>query len=135
MRSTALLMGCLAVVTGLALTARAQAPAGQVRQVLTEAASKAIVDRRVDAAKVALGLTSEQAGLWPPVEQAIRERATARHQRLAKLAALRSGQGGGGGEVNPIELMRGRADALAQRSASLKKLADEGKSFASLAAA
>jgi hypothetical protein len=27
-------------------------------------------------------------------------------------------------EVDPVELMRGRADALAQRAASLKKLAD-----------
>ena len=28
------------------------------------------------------------------------------------------------GEVDPVELMRGRADALAQRAATLKKLAD-----------
>jgi hypothetical protein len=27
-------------------------------------------------------------------------------------------------EVDPVELMRGRADALAQRAANLKKLAD-----------
>jgi hypothetical protein len=35
-----------------------------------------------------------------------------------------AGKSGQQGEVDPVELMRGRADALAQRAANLKKLAD-----------
>ena len=45
---------------------------------------------------------------------------TARHQRLANLAARVSAPR----ESNPIELLRERADVLAQRAAGLKKLAD-----------
>ena len=35
-----------------------------------------------------------------------------------------AGKVGQQGEVDPVEVMRGRADALAQRAANLKKLAD-----------
>ena len=65
-------------------------------------------------------LTPEQAQNWPAVEEAIRARAQARYQRITAIAE-RLGQGR---EIDPIELLRGRADALAQRAAGLKKLAD-----------
>ena len=58
-------------------------------------------------------LTPEQEKLWPPVEEAIRARAEARQER--SVSGVRS---------ILFELMRGRADALAQRAANLKKLAD-----------
>jgi acyl carrier protein phosphodiesterase len=45
---------------------------------------------------------------------------TARHERLANLAARIGTQR----ESNPIELLRERADVLAQRATRLKKLAD-----------
>ena len=79
-----------------------------------------MIDRRIEVIKVAIGLTPDQAKLWPAVEDAIRARLTARHARLMNLAA-RANQPG---EVNPIELLRNRADALTQRAAALKKLAD-----------
>ena len=40
------------------------------------------------------------------------------------LLRFRAKQVGQQGEVDPVEVMRGRADALAQRAANLKKLAD-----------
>jgi len=67
-----------------------------------------------------LQLTPDQAKYWPAVEEAIRARAMARHQRLVDLASRLSGQR----EFNPVELMQARADALATRGANLKKLAD-----------
>src|SRR4051812_26015478 len=62
----------------------------------------------------------DQAKYWPAVEEAIRARAMARHQRLANLVARASGQR----EFSPVELLRDRADALVTRAAGLKKLAD-----------
>ena len=81
-----------------------------------------LTDARIGLAKAVLQLTPEQARFWPPVEEAIRSRAVARMHRIGQLKALaeRAGQR----DFNPAELMRGRAEALAERSASLKKLAD-----------
>src|SRR5205814_53015 len=61
-----------------------------------------------------------QQKLWPAVEEAIRARAAARQARLAtfpnRVSELR--------DDDPVEILRERADALAQRAAGLKKLAD-----------
>jgi hypothetical protein len=65
-------------------------------------------------------LRLEQEKYWPAVEDAIHARAMARHQRLANLAARLNSQQ----ESDPVELLRERADILAQRAAALKKLAD-----------
>ena len=81
---------------------------------------KVLTDARIGIVKAALQLTPEQEKLWPPVEDAIRARAEARYNRMVAAA----GKVGQQTEVNPVELMRGRADALAQRAANLKKLAD-----------
>ena len=59
-------------------------------------------------------------GYAPPVEEAIRANAEAKYNRMVAMA----GKVGQQGEVDPVEVMRGRADALAQRAANLKKLAD-----------
>ena len=88
-----------------------------------------LTDMRIDVVKAALKLTPDQEKYWPPIEDAIRARAKDRQARLAevekRVAELREG--------NPIEVLRNRdtvdflqrrADALAQRSADLKKLAD-----------
>jgi LTXXQ motif family protein len=116
------------VVTGLAAfllaapqLAHAQAPstAGPV-QLLSDTDLKALTDRRIEVLRFALGLTPDQAKYWPAVEEAIRARVTARHERLATLAARVNSPR----ESNPIELLRERADVLAQRAAGLKKLAD-----------
>src|SRR3954471_375595 len=120
--SKIVLAGLAAVFIAVPSATYAQAPGGHARETLSEAVSKALIDRRVDVIKVALGLTPDQARLWPAVEEAIRARLTARHERLAKLAELRARAETT--EMNPIELMLGRSDALAQRAAALKKLAD-----------
>ena len=83
---------------------------------------------RIDVVKAALKLTPDQEKYWPPIEDAIRARAKDRQARSAEMekrvGELREG--------NPVEILRNRdtvdflqrrADALAQRSADLKKLA------------
>ena len=82
---------------------------------------KALSDARIAALKAALQLKPDQEKYWPPVEQAIRDRAAARHERLEKLAARLDQKGEA---VDPIALMRDRADTLSERAAGLKKLAD-----------
>jgi hypothetical protein len=81
---------------------------------------KEMTDRKIDVIKAALQLKPEQEKYWPAVEEAIRARATARHALIEKLVSL----GEQKKDFNAIALMRGRADALAQRSARLKALAD-----------
>jgi len=73
------------------------------------------------------GLTQEK--YWPAVEEAIRYRATGRQARLANVAA-RADEMRDGNAVenlrnrNPIDFLRRRADALSQRSAELRRLAE-----------
>ena len=81
---------------------------------------KVLTDARIGIVKAALQLTPEQEKLWPPVEEAIRANAEAKYNRMVAMA----GKVGQQGEVDPVEVMRGRADALARRAANLKKLAD-----------
>jgi hypothetical protein len=83
---------------------------------------KALTDARINITKAALQLTPEQAKFWPPIEEAIRSRAEARHHRIAQLRAL--AEQAGQREFDPISLMRGRAENLTEKGASLKKLAD-----------
>jgi hypothetical protein len=70
--------------------------------------------------KAALQLTPEQQQFWPAVEDAIRARSEARYRRLSAVED-RIGQWR---EVDPVQLYRERADALAKRAAGLKRLAD-----------
>ena len=84
---------------------------------LSAADLNALTDARIGIVKAALQLTPEQAKYWPVVEEAIRNRAMGRQVRLA---ARQRDQGDG----DPIDMIRHRADALAQRSAELKQLAD-----------
>jgi LTXXQ motif family protein len=87
---------------------------------INQADLKALTDARIGVLKAALQLTPDQAGLWPPVEEAMRARAQTRYGRIAAVAdQLSSGR-----EVDPIALFRGRAEALAQRSVELNKLVD-----------
>jgi hypothetical protein len=79
----------------------------------------ALTDARIGIVKAALQLTPEQAKYWPAVEEAIRNRAMGRQVRLAALARQRDQ-----GDRDPIDSVRHRADALAQRAAELKQIAD-----------
>jgi hypothetical protein len=88
-----------------------------------------LTDARVNVVKNTLQLTPDQEKLWPAIEDAIRARAKDRQTRVANaekeadelrdrspIEVLR--------ERNPVDFMHRRSDALAQRAADLKKLAD-----------
>jgi hypothetical protein len=117
-------------VTALFVTASPLAYAQTAASAATPSAAdwNTLTDLRIDVVKAALKLTPDQEKYWPPIEDAIRARAKDRQARFAevekRVAELREG--------NPVEVLRNRdtvdflqrrADALAQRSANLKKLA------------
>jgi len=109
-----------AAVTTLFLTASpsayAQAPGAGALQRLSTADVTALTDARINLVKAALQLTPDQEKYWPAIEEAIRARAKDRQARLQNVEALR--------DRNPVEFLHRRADALTQRAADLKKLAD-----------
>lgn len=84
----------------------------------------ALTDARVSIIKSALQLTPEQEKYWPAVEEAIRTRAKNRQARWQQVAELRETPMEALGGRDPVELMQRRAEALSQRGADLKKLAD-----------
>ena len=96
------------------------AMAGPADERLTAAEFKEMTDRKIDVIKAALQLKPDQEKFWPAVEEAIRAKATARRAFVEKLVSLSEQKR----EFNATALLRGRADALAQRSARLKALAD-----------
>jgi chemotaxis regulatin CheY-phosphate phosphatase CheZ len=116
-----MLKGVMGLVTVLfvAGSAYAQSPS---HARLTPTDVNVLTDARIGMAKAMLQLTPEQAKYWPAIEQAMRARAEARYHRITELRALaeRAGQR----DLDPIDLMRGHADALAERAANLKKLTE-----------
>ena len=89
----------------------------------------ALTDARIEITKAALQLTPDQEKNWPAVEEAIRNRAKNRQARIAKAAERLSEMHDKNPievlrDRNPVDFMQRRADALAQRAADLKKLAD-----------
>jgi len=75
-----------------------------------------------------LQLTADQEKYWPAIEEAIRARAKSRLTRLESITTGVASRADGGAiealrDRNPVEFLNRRADALAQRSADLKKLA------------
>jgi hypothetical protein len=82
---------------------------------------KAFTDARIAGLKAGLQLTPDQEKKWPAVEDAIRAMAKARQERFA---AWRGEEKGEVKEVDAIARLRTRADALTQRAADLRKLAD-----------
>ncbi len=98
--------------SSLAYAQQAAAPAPQAKERFSAADWNALTDARIAVVKAALQLKPDQAKYWPAVEEAIRNRATVRQQRVAALKARLGEQG----ELQPIELMRARADALSSKS-------------------
>ena len=96
-----------------------KAPEGAAREhhQLSAADLKAFTDARVAALKAGLALTPDQEKNWGPVEQAIRDMAQARQARWAERREHREHE-------DAIARLRARADAMTQRAAGLKKLAD-----------
>jgi hypothetical protein len=114
--------GLTAVFVSASSLAYAQAPAamGPMGGGPSPQDLAAITDTRIELVKTALQLTPDQQKLWPPVEDAIRARASARQARLAKLAGSMSSDK----DYTPIEILRSRADGLVERGNALKKLVD-----------
>jgi len=122
----------LAAATALFITASplayAQTPSSPPER-LSAADWNKLTDLRIDLVKAALQLTPDQTKYWPPIEHAIRARAQDRQARLAKVVETmgkRADEGPGEimGNRDPVAFLNRRADALAQRSADLKKLAE-----------
>ena len=108
----------------------------------------AFTDARIAALKAGLELTPDQQKNWPAFEQALRDMAQLRMQRIeARQARMQQGgaqqgaapQGGaapqqGGtaqpaptpGQKSPFDRLASRADAMAKTSAALKRVADTG---------
>ena len=118
-------IGLTALIVTASSLAYAQTPSttttggGQDDTKLSAADLNALTDARINIVKAALQLTPEQAKYWPPVEEAIRNRSMGRQVRLAALLRQRDQ-----GDSDIVDDVRRRADALAQRSAELKQLAD-----------
>ena len=83
----------------------------------------ALADARIAGLRAGLKLTPEQEKNWPAVETAIRDLAKQRAERMKqrgeRLHERRSAQ-----PADMIERLRGRADAMTEAAASLKRLAD-----------
>jgi zinc resistance-associated protein len=74
-------------------------------------------DARIAALHAGLKLTAEQEKNWPAVESALRDLARQRSERFAARASADRPK-------DPIERLNLRAEAMSQRAAGLKKLAD-----------
>ena len=122
-----------AIATALFVTASpvvyAQTPSAVPLERLSTADLSKLTDLRIDLVKAALQMTPDQTKLWPPVESAIRARAEDRQARLAKIVETVGKRAEESpievlGNRDPIAFMQRRAEALAQRSADLNKLAE-----------
>jgi len=83
----------------------------------------AFVDARIAAIKAGLQLTPDQEKNWPAFEQAYRELAKVRVERMRARWEQR-GDNQRTDEVNPIDRLERRADAIIARGTALKHFAD-----------
>jgi zinc resistance-associated protein len=94
----------------------------------------AFTDARIAALKAGLELTPDQQKNWPAFEQALRDVAQLRMQRIqARQARMQQGGAQQGaapqpsqGQNGPFDRLGRRADAMAKTSAALKKVAETG---------
>jgi hypothetical protein len=87
----------------------------------TAADMSAFTDARIAALKAGLELTPDQAKNWPAFEQALRDMA---QLRIERIKARQEGAQKPAG--SPFDRMSGRADRLAKASTALKHVADAG---------
>ena len=95
----------------------------------SQADLNALTDARIMIVKAALQLTPDQEKYWPAIEQAIRQRAKIRQERIEGYVQRTEGRAQSVPVAtvenrNPIEFMQRRAENMQQRAADLKKLAD-----------
>ena len=81
---------------------------------------KAFTDARIAGLKAGLQLTPDQEKNWPAVEQAIRDMAKARQERMAAWRERAKDEKG----EDALARLRARADGMTRRAAELRKLAD-----------
>ena len=81
---------------------------------------KAFTEARIAGLKAGLQLTPDQEKNWPAIEQAIRDVAKAREERMGGWRERAKGEQ----EEDAIARLRARADRMTQRAAELRKLAD-----------
>jgi hypothetical protein len=121
--------GVTALVVAASPFAYAQNNSAENQGQLSASEPNSLTDLRIETVKAALQLTPDQQKYWPAIEDAIRTRAKNRATRLENIAK-RASELHDSDPVdlalnrNPVDFMHRRADALAQRSADLKKLAD-----------
>jgi hypothetical protein len=95
------------------------------RQQMSPEERAAAIDKRLERVKSNLKLTSEQAALWPPVEAALRQFANEAQEARQEMRAQREARSKDKDqEVDPIAMLRERADRMAERADVMKKLAD-----------
>ncbi|MGC1696752.1 MAG: Spy/CpxP family protein refolding chaperone [Pseudolabrys sp.] len=107
-------------IAGATLAYAQQAPGGRdhARHWRPSAADiSAFGDARIAAIHAGLKLTAEQEKNWPAVESALRDLAKQRSERFAARASTDRPK-------DPVERLNLRAEAMTQRGAALKKLAD-----------
>jgi hypothetical protein len=85
----------------------------------------AFTDARIAAMKAGLELTADQAKNWPPFEQAVRDMAQLRIDRIKGREAADQQQSQQQ-QMSPFDRLSRRADNMAKRSAALKKVAEAG---------
>jgi hypothetical protein len=109
------------IVTAIVVAASSVAYAQDATPRLNPTNWKAITDARIGLVKAALQLTPDQEKYWPALEKAIRERSEARFKRAEAIEArMKQPQD----NVDVMELLRSRSDALTQRGVLFKNLVD-----------
>ena len=91
---------------------------------LSAADVTAFTDARIAAMKAGLELTPDQAKNWPAFEQAVRDMAQLRIDRIKAREAQDQQQSPQ--QTSPFDRVSRRADNMAKTSAALKKVADAG---------
>jgi zinc resistance-associated protein len=88
----------------------------------------AFTDARIAAMKAGLELTADQAKNWPPFEQAVRDMAQLRIDRIKAREAQeqQQPQQQSQQQMSPFDRLSRHADNMAKRSAALKKVAEAG---------
>jgi LTXXQ motif family protein len=106
----------------------------EFRRHLSAADVAAFTDARIAAMKAGLELTPDQAKNWPAFEQAVRDMAQLRIDRIKAREAQdqqqsqqqQSQQQQSQQQISPFDRMSRRADNMAKTSAALKKVAEAG---------
>jgi hypothetical protein len=83
----------------------------------------AFADAKIAAVKAGLQLTPEQEKLWPPVEAAVKDMVKLRIDRAEARMKARDADRDRA-DVDPVQRMRDRADAMAATAGALKRVAD-----------